>query len=116
MIQMLPKNPFTEKMKEKVVEEPQSRAVQIAEAIVAATEAAVKGVQKDEEKKSWLNVIKSPNSPAVVFNYCPLPQGCSVVRPSDEVLQKGVDKFKLCVIGTFTKGTWPFPKVVDLGN
>ena len=113
---MLPKNPFTEKMKDKVVEVPQSRAEQIAEAIVAATEAAIKGAHKEEEKKSWLNVVKSPNSPAIVFNYCPLPQGCSVVRPSDEVLQKGVDKFKLCVTGTFTKGTWPYPKVVDLAT
>ena len=113
---LITKNQFTEKLKEKIVEEPQSRAEQIAEAIIAATEAAVKGVNKEQEKKSWLNVVKSSTSPAVVFNYCPLPQGCSVVRPTDEVLQKGVDKFKFCVIGTFTKGTWPYPKVVDLAT
>ncbi|XP_074364024.1 uncharacterized protein LOC141704734, partial [Apium graveolens] len=52
--------------------------------------------------KSWSNIVKD-KAPEVKFDYIPLPEGTSVLSPPDEVLRKGNDKFKMCMVGTFSK-------------
>lgn len=39
--------------------------------------------------------------------------GTSVISPPFEVLQQGADKFKYCLVGSFTKGTLPFSKLQE---
>ncbi|KAK1369618.1 hypothetical protein POM88_035710 [Heracleum sosnowskyi] len=69
--------------------------------------------QSKKEFKSWANVIKEdpPYFREVKFDYCHLPNGADVVEPPDEILQKGLDKFKCCIEGRFTRGFLPFHKV-----
>lgn len=61
-------------------------------------------------KKNWSSVLKSP--PPVVnnvnFEFCPPPPGMNIVDPPVKILQKGLDKFKFCMIGVFTKGPLSF--------
>ena len=66
------------------------------------------------EKPSWSSVV-TKNSPVeeLVFDYHPLPSGASVVTPPSDVLKKGLEKFKLCLVGVFSKGTLPFSKMVE---
>lgn len=68
----------------------------------------------DKVSKSWSNIVQTPPPPEVVFDYCPLPPGVTVVCPPVKVLQKGVDKFNCSVVGTFTKGTLPFQRVSEI--
>ncbi|KAK1351620.1 hypothetical protein POM88_054164 [Heracleum sosnowskyi] len=60
--------------------------------------------------KSWANVVQSKEE-QVRFEYIPMPEGSKVLCPPDEVLRQGNDKFKLCIVGTFSKGTHPFSVV-----
>lgn len=46
-----------------------------------------------------------------MFDYKPPPPGVKVVSPPDDVLKKGNEKFKNCIVGTFTKASLPFHKV-----
>ncbi|KAK1374347.1 hypothetical protein POM88_030540 [Heracleum sosnowskyi] len=68
--------------------------------------------------KSWVNVIKSnpPKHKKVNFNYCPLPSGIDVVEPPEEVLLKGAEKFKCCIVGHFTKGLSPVHRVQSIAK
>ncbi|KAK1349808.1 hypothetical protein POM88_054753 [Heracleum sosnowskyi] len=69
-------------------------------------------------KKSWTQVVNSapPQVDEVKFEYIPLPEGATTVTPPDEVLKKGVDKFRNCIVGVFTKGALSFNTVNDLAN
>lgn len=63
-------------------------------------------------KKSWANVLKSDNGmPQPKFSYFPMAEGSTVVQTPLEVLKKGNEKFKLCAVGTFTKGHRSFSAV-----
>lgn len=66
--------------------------------------------------KSWSSVLKSAptNVSDVTFDFCPLPKGETIVTPPDDVLQKGLDKFKNCLVGVFTKETLSFNAVNDI--
>lgn len=70
--------------------------------------------------KSWVNVIKSDpctfSSNNVKFDYCPLPKGVEVVEPPEEILLKGAEKYKCCVVGQFSRGTLPFQKVQSIAK
>lgn len=69
-------------------------------------------------KPLWSKVVSdpSPTKRAVSFDYCPRPEGTSVVSPPVEVLKEGNDKFKFCIVGTFSKGTKPFNTVVGFAR
>ncbi|KAK1394460.1 hypothetical protein POM88_013517 [Heracleum sosnowskyi] len=60
--------------------------------------------------KSWSKVVQS-NEEQVHFEYIPMPEGSKVLSPPDEVLRQGNEKFKLCIVGTFSKGTHPYSVV-----
>ncbi|KAK1358488.1 hypothetical protein POM88_051744 [Heracleum sosnowskyi] len=63
--------------------------------------------------KTWANILKNDSPPLVKFDYFPLAPSSSVVEPPIEVLKKGIDKFKLCIVGTFTKGAHSFSAVTS---
>ncbi|KAK1360678.1 hypothetical protein POM88_045152 [Heracleum sosnowskyi] len=60
--------------------------------------------------KTWSKVVQS-NEEQVHFEYIPMPEGSKVLSPPDEVLRQGNEKFKLCIVGTFSKGTHPYSVV-----
>ena len=97
-------NPFVDKMKSKV-----------DCTIDAETKDLGKPNVLSEETKSttWANVLKADIPPAVSFKYFPLEKGTTFVQPPDEVLKQGNEKFKNCVVGTFSKGTHTFKVVSD---
>lgn len=68
--------------------------------------------------KAWAQVLKSPppvhNN--VSFDYFPLAEGSNIVSPPDEILKKGIDKFKFCIVGVFTKATLSFKSVDELAH
>lgn len=66
-----------------------------------------------EKPKSWSQVVKETE---VTLDYCPLPSGTHVVCPPDEELRKGLEKFKFCVVGFFSKGTIPLPAVSSIAS
>lgn len=63
---------------------------------------------KDEQVKPelWSQVVQTSSSITldVLFDYLPMPEGVTIVSPPDNVLKKGLEKFKNSVVGTFTKG------------
>lgn len=63
--------------------------------------------------RSWANVLKTDIPPVVNLKYFPMENGATVVQPPDEVLIKGNEKFKNCVVGTFSKGTHTFKTVSE---
>lgn len=69
-------------------------------------------------KKSWSQVLKSapPKANEVNFEYCPLPEGVDVVEPPDEILIKGAEKFRCCIVGQFSKKTLPFLRVQNVAR
>lgn len=91
-------NPFKDKMKSKIEEPP----------TVKQAQESVK-----EPVKSWSQVAQSSE---IELDFCPLPKGTSVVCLPDEVLRKGLDKFKWCVVGHFTKGTMPLSSVTSIAS
>ncbi|KAK1384253.1 hypothetical protein POM88_021988 [Heracleum sosnowskyi] len=45
-----------------------------------------------------------------------MPAGVKIVSPPDEVLRKGNEKFKSCIVGTFTRGAPPFSRVAAFAH
>lgn len=73
--------------------------------------------EKSSPTKIWSDVLKSsPPVANVKFEYCPPKEGSKLVDPPDEILQEGLDKFKLCIIGVFTKGTLSFGAVNEIAH
>lgn len=77
-----------------------------------------KGVPASEENKvknasTWSQVVKNipTRSNLLKFDYVPLPQGQTVVSPPVEVLRKGNEKFKDCVVGSFSKIAMSYGRV-----
>lgn len=70
------------------------------------------------QKKTWSNVVKNPPTQVneVKFDYCPRPEGVKVVSPPLEVLQEGNDRFKNCLVGTFSKATRSYNAVVSFAR
>ncbi|KAK1360999.1 hypothetical protein POM88_045473 [Heracleum sosnowskyi] len=66
-----------------------------------------------QKTTSWSRVVKNALTMAnsVKFDYIPLPEGTKVVSPPDAVLQKGIEKFKNCVVGKISKGSMTFGRV-----
>ncbi|KAK1397097.1 hypothetical protein POM88_006960 [Heracleum sosnowskyi] len=66
--------------------------------------------------KSWSNVVKDSASVAASFEYVPLEDGNTVISPPEEELLLGNDKFKNCIVGTFSKKAPPFKVVSDFAS
>lgn len=123
-------NPFKDKMKGKedanevFDENPQGESTKMQ----GATNASVKEghkedlVSKGEVKpqgpavKSWANVLQNDKEVKAKFGYYPLEKDCNVVEPPLDVLKKGNEKFRCCVVGTFTKGTKSYRDVADFAR
>ena len=119
-------DPFKDKMKSKV-EDSSSKpnAAKVcdgkSQSGIAETGVPMSKSEPDVSKKaegtgatrSWSQVVKETE---VELDYCPLPVGSNVVCPPDEELRKGLEKFKFCVVGFFTKGTMPLNAVTSIAN
>ena len=100
-------NPFINKMKGKIDDSSPVNVV-LSENNVVNAQAG---------PPSWSSVVKKGSQEEVLsFDYCPLPDGATMVSPPLEVLKKGVDKFKLYLVGVFSKGTMPLSKVMELSQ
>lgn len=76
-----------------------------------------KGEVKSSVKPSWSSVVKSGGvEESLSFDYCPMLEGAVGVTPPSEVLKKGLAKFKLCLVGNFSKGTLPLSKVIEISR
>lgn len=77
-----------------------------------------KGKVDNGNKKSWSQILKDdpPKLNDLKFEYYPLPEGTDVVEPPVEILMKGVEKFKCCIIGQFSKKTLPFSRVCTVAK
>ncbi|KAK1369730.1 hypothetical protein POM88_035822 [Heracleum sosnowskyi] len=67
-------------------------------------------------KQSWSNILRTKPQPTLKLRYCPLSPGSSIVSPPEEVLLKGCEKFKCCLVGTFTKRIVSYSRVITLAN
>ncbi|KAK1369731.1 hypothetical protein POM88_035823 [Heracleum sosnowskyi] len=72
----------------------------------------------DSPKATWSQVVKQAPSHInnLSFDYVPRPPGVKIVSPPEEVLRQGNNKFKTCIVGTFTRGAPPFSRVVAFAH
>lgn len=68
------------------------------------------------ENKSSANVLRSDKENMVNFAYFPLKPDEKVVEPPIDVLKKGNDQYKNCVVGTFTKGNQSYKEVSEFAH
>ena len=66
--------------------------------------------------QNWANGLKKDKEVPVEFGYQPVKGEDKVEESSVDVLRKGNDKYKLCVVETFTKGTNSFKKVAEFAQ
>ena len=126
-------NPFVEKLKQKVElrtaddmfdKLPKSQtpvfveASKVSEEVPKSPKPSVGVLGADSQPKSWSQVVKEPSSSVnkVSFSYLPPPAGESIVSPPDDVLRDGMNKLKTTIVGSFTKGTASYQRVVDFAN
>lgn len=95
-------------LEKKVRDAPEVPVEKTSEVKETQTEANTKFVPP--ASKSWANVLKKDSSVPPSFGYFPLGDS-KIVEPPLAELRKGNDKFKACVVGTFTKGTKSFKEV-----
>ncbi|KAK1405698.1 hypothetical protein POM88_005303 [Heracleum sosnowskyi] len=71
------------------------------------------GKEKHSKPASWSQVVRSVPilSNSVKLDYVPLPEGVKVVAPPIEVLKKGNDKLRNCIVGSISKGNVSFGRV-----
>lgn len=62
--------------------------------------------------QSWAHVLKKDAAAIINFKYHPLGTE-KIVEPPLEVLKQGNEKFKHCVVGTFTKGSKSYKEVSE---
>lgn len=103
-------DPFVDKMKGVVPEAEAEHCVKMKEFEELPKPSPELNSNQTEVPKSWANVVKK-DSPVVSFKFFPLGKGDSVVDPPIEVLKQGNEKFKHCVVGTFSKRTQPYKLV-----
>lgn len=75
-------------------------------------------LKSTDVKNTWSSVVKNPPpaSNNVVFDYCPPPDGSKVVSPPVEVLKEGNEKFRNCIVGTFSRGALSFNTVAAFAH
>lgn len=103
-------NPFKEKLKGKIDDAP---PIPPADEVLEE-----KTVSIEEKKKSWSQVLNDsiPKSPPLKLDFIQSSVGSSKISPPVEVLKMGNENFKHCLIGTFSKGSLPFAKVLDFAR
>lgn len=119
-------NPFVDKMKGPVVENPHIVGIEISqkEEQVFDKKPQQPSVEagnstKDGAKpKSWTQVLNDsiPKHSPVKLDFFPKAAGASKVSPPIEVLKQGNEKFKNCLVGTFTKGHLSYSKVLTFAQ
>lgn len=74
--------------------------------------------ERVEPKKSWSQVVNEhvSKSPPVEFDFIKIPAGTTTISPPVEILKQGNDKFKYCLVGSFSKGYLPYSKVADFAR
>lgn len=110
-------NPFIDKLKEKLVDSKQPLESKHPQeentgADYKKDKSKENDCKKSEEEKTWASMLKN-DATAPKFTYVPSAKGVNVVQPSDEVLKKGNEKYRTCVVGTFTKGTNTYKTVSE---
>lgn len=107
-------NPFKDKMKGKIdVSGGEVPSVGVKDMNDAKASQDKSNVTPPEEKKSWANILQNEHTAEAKFEYFPLGKDVNVVEPPIEALRQGNDKFRCCVVGTFTKGTKSYKEVAD---
>ncbi|KAK1398433.1 hypothetical protein POM88_008296 [Heracleum sosnowskyi] len=78
----------------------------------------VKGSPAAHKPHSWSEVLRSapPACKDVKFEYLPMPHGVEVFTPPDEVLREGNDKFRNCIVGTFSRMALSYTRVVEFAK
>ena len=125
-------NPFVDKLKSKVSDSIHHKVLDdlsVPDTLPGKpspfTAQVPSGTSKDEELKPsdskpklWSQVVKDTASPPVCvpLSYIPPSDGESVVTPPDEALKEGNAKLKCTIVGTFSKGIAPFPRVMEFAN
>ncbi|KAK1394372.1 hypothetical protein POM88_013428 [Heracleum sosnowskyi] len=68
--------------------------------------------------KSWSQVVKNSHVPCdnLTFHFLPPPIGDKIISPPVEVLIKGNEKYKTCIMGVLTHASLPFHKVSAFTN
>ena len=67
--------------------------------------------------KSWSQVVNTASKPnELKLDFIPCKAGTRVVSPPIDVLKKGIEKFKCCLVGTFSKGSLPYHKVAAFAH
>ena len=69
-------------------------------------------LEEEPKAKSWSQVVGNASlGNNLTLDYVPPQKGSKLVSPPLEILRKGNDKFKTCIVGTFSRGTVPLSKV-----
>lgn len=107
---LVAQDPFKDKMKQKA-----DGSSHVADTMLHG-DGPVSGAD-NTPKPSWSAVVKNNITDEVIsFDYCPMAPGASMVTPPSDVLKKGVEKFKYCLVGSFSKGTLNFSKVMEIAK
>ena len=104
-------NPLKDKMKQKIGE---------STPVTTCPDVPMDGPVGEDAKSTtptWSSVVKNNVAEEVLsFDYCPMAPGASKVTPPSDVLKKGMEKFKCCLVGNFSKGTLPLSKVMEIAK
>ncbi|KAK1351496.1 hypothetical protein POM88_054281 [Heracleum sosnowskyi] len=78
----------------------------------------IEGKSQDTPLKSWSQIVKdkSPVVEKLKFKYVPYPEGSTIVSPPDEVLMKGNEKLKFCIVGSLTKGVLSYSRICKFAH
>lgn len=109
-------NPFVDKMKGKIDLGVDNKVFDEGSDRNSKPENGCKA--NDSSGKSWSQVVKeaSPVTPTFKLSFVPPPEGVATVTPPDEALKAGNDKLRTTIVGSFTKGTLSYNRVLEFAN
>ena len=70
-------------------------------------------VEEPKAGASWANILKKEVPVVATFGYYPLEKNATVVEPPLATLREGNEKFRSCMVGSFTKGTKSYKEVSE---
>lgn len=105
-------DPFKDKLKEKIDDASLSNQNHLPSKVRDTS--TISG----DVKKSWTQVVNEslPTVHPIQFDHIQLPVGVTKISPPVEVLKHGNDKFKNCLVGTFSKGILSYAKVLEFAQ
>ena len=115
-------NPFTDKMKAKVPGDvPEGLAQGHLDSSPPPQVPVVNKPVQDKPKlgeKSWSQVLNGSTSkaPPISFDFIKESVGVKKISPPKEVLQRGNERFKFCLVGSFSKGHLTYAKVAAFAH